>query len=75
MGMGFDKALRASCDLCGERTSFDDEKIAKAAGWVEISIPDYHVDRMWHQKVICHRCMKLIVQATDLIKSNSPKFD
>lgn len=47
------------CDLC--------EKTQSAAklppGWVELRIEDQHLDRSWHDKIICGGCAEDITRA------------
>lgn len=53
--------LSLECDLCHwPAKAFADNAAAKNAGWREVSIEDYFVDRMWSEKWICPSCAKKI---------------
>jgi hypothetical protein len=51
------------CDLCGNTKTVEEASIPR--GWVDISIEDRHVDRMWHRKCLCSGCVKRVCSAIE----------
>lgn len=70
--MGVIKSYLWCCDLC-KYTGNAKSETEGPAGWIKFTVEDTMVDRMFHEKCICSRCLKEIelIKKKQLGKLNS----